>query len=232
MTNIQEHFDSEELARRQARAALLPKPRAVSGEAWSKFVIIMRGVLPAIAIIFGVSALSWPFLQEQEVSFTLSREEVAKSDGVVVMQDLVYVGTLDNMQIFRLEAREGLQDSPAAPRIKLTTIKASMDLPDDVKVSFQAGQGIYETKLEILTVTEMVTLTTSNGYQLNMNGAVVNIKEQTAIGKGPITGITPVGTLSAGRVEIMADDQEAKFSEGVKLRIEPNKIKSKKVEKP
>lgn len=225
MTNIREHFSSEELARSQARAALLPKPQAANGRGWSSFVVVMRRTLPAIAIIFGISALFWPFLQKQEVSFTLSREEVAKSDGVVMMQNLVYVGTLDNMQIFRLEAKEGVQDSPAAPRIKLTAIKASMELPQGIKVSFQAGQGMYETKSEILSIAETVTLTTTNGYQLSMNGAVINIKEQTAVGNGPIIGITPVGSLTAGHVEILADDQEAKFSGGVKLRIKPKKIK-------
>lgn len=231
MTDIREHFDSEELARARAREALLPKAQIKNGGAWSSFVVVMRVILPAIAIIFGLAAMSWPFLQKQEVSFTLSKDEVAKSDGVVVMQNLAYVGTLDNMQIFRLEAEEGLQDSPAAPRIKLTAIKASMDLPDGVRVSFQAGQGIYETQPEILTIAETVTLVTTNGYELKMSGAVINIKEQTAIGKGPITGITPVGTLSAGGVEIMADDQEVKFSGGVKMRIEPRKIKIIRAEK-
>ena len=225
MSEVTEHFDSAELARERAREARLPVPHKANGWAWSSFVVVMRVTLPAIAIIFGLAALSWPILQNQEVSFTLSREEVAKSDGVVMMQDLVYVGTLDDMQIFRLEAKEGMQDSPASPRIKLTAIKASMELPDGVKVSFAAGEGIYETKPEILTIAEKVTLETTNGYQLNMNGAVVNIKEQSAIGMGPVTGITPVGSLRAGRVEILAGDEEANFLGGVKLRIEPRKIK-------
>ena len=231
MSETREHFESEELARERAREALLPNVQVSDGRVWSSFVVVMRAILPAIAIIFAISALSWPFLQQQEVSFTLSREEVAKSDGVVLMQNLVYVGTLDNMQVFRLEAEEGLQDSPAAPRIKLTTIKASMELPEGVRVFFQAGQGVYETKEEILSIAETVTLTTTNGYQLSMNGAVVNIKEQTAVGKGPIIGITPVGSLTAGRVDISADDQEATFSGGVKMRIEPRKIKIIRAEK-
>ena len=232
MSDTREHFESEELARERAREALLPNVQVSNGRLWNSFVIVMRITLPAIAIIFTISALSWPFLQQQEVSFTLSREEVAKSDGVVLMQNLVYVGTLDNMQVFRLEAEEGLQDSPAAPRIKLAAIKASMELPEGVKVSFQAGQGIYETKGEILSIAETVTLQTTNGYQLSMNGAVVNIKEQTAVGKGPIVGVTPIGELTAGHVEILAEDQEAKFSGGVRLKIKPKKIKINRVEKP
>ena len=91
---------------------------------------------------------------------------------------------------------------------------------------------MYETKEEILSIAETVTLTTTNGYQLSMNGAVVNIKEQTAVGKGPIVGITPVGSLTAGRVEILASDQEVTFSGGVALRIKPSKIKINRVEKP
>lgn len=224
MSENAEHFDSEERAREHAREALLPRDTVRQGKAWSSFVVVMRVVLPAIAIIFGLAALSWPLLQEQEVSFTLSREDVARSDGVVKMQDLVYVGTLDNMQIFRLEAEEGVQDTPSSPRIILTTIKAAMELQDGVQVSFSAGEGIYETKNEILTIAETVTLETTNGYKLNMNGAVVDIKGQTAVGNGPVTGITPVGSLSAGRVVINADDEEAHFSGGVKLHIVPNKI--------
>lgn len=225
MSEITEHFDSEELARTHAREALLPLPQGEINLGWNKFVVVMRIVLPLTAIIFGLAAMSWPILQNREVSFTLSREEVAKSDGVVMMQNLVYVGTLDDMQIFRLEAKEGLQDSPAAPRIKLTTIKASMELPDGVQLSFAAGEGVYETKTEVLAIDGTVTLATTNGYHLTMNGVDVNIKEQRAIGKGPITGTTPVGFLTAGRVEISAQDEEANFMGGVHLRIEPKKIK-------
>ena len=231
MADISEHFDSEELARERAREALLPQEKVVTSGAWNSFVVIMRIILPVTAVVFGLTALSWPFLQEQEVSFTLSREEVAKSDGVVVMKDLAYVGTLDDMQIFRLEAEEGLQDSPTAPVIKLSTIKASMALPDGVLVSFRAGEGVYETQPEILSIAETVTLETTNGYRLNMNGAMINIKEQTAIGYGPIIGITPVGALSADRIEIKADDQEANFMGRVRLRIEPKKIKIQTQEK-
>jgi len=227
MAKTKDHVPDEDSARVVARSALLPKKIAANTGEWDRFVLLMRKVLPALAVILALVTMGWPLINNDEVSFTLSREEVAKSNDVILMKNLVYVGTLSADRVFRLEAAEGRQDSPTTPRIVLTDIVARMDIEDGVEAHVSAGQGVYHTGEDILRIAEQVTLETSNGYTLSMTGAEVFLKNQRAIGSGPVVGKTPLGRLDAGRVEIIVQDAEGVFDGGVKLKIIPRRTTTK-----
>jgi len=227
MANVENHFPDEDTAQEVARSALLPKKIVADTGQWDRFVLLMRKLLPGLAAVLALITMGWPLINNTEVSFTLSREEVAKSDDVILMQNLVYVGTLSADRVFRLEAAQGRQDSPTAPRIVLTDIVARMDIEDGVEAHVAAGEGIFHTGEDILKIAEKVTLETSNGYTLSMTGADVFLKDQKAIGSGPVVGKTPLGRLDAGRVEIIVQDAEGVFDGGVKMKIIPRRRTTK-----
>lgn len=225
MSDTDDHYPSGEKARNDARDALSPKAVAFSTGQWDRFVLFMRLAMPGLAVVLIAVTLLWPLLNDTEVSFTLSQEKVAKSDDQILMQNLVYVGTLNADRVFRLEAAEGRQNSPTTPRIALTDIRARMDIEDGVEAHVSAGQGVFHTQDDVLRVAETVTIETSNGYSLTMTGADVHLKEQRAVGYGPVNGTTPMGRLSAGRVEIIVKEAEGVFDGGVTLHIVPRRIR-------
>ncbi len=218
-----DHYTSPGLAREEAMAALSPVVMGPSSPIWDTFIHGMRIILPITAIILGGVTLLWPILNETEVSFTLSKDEVAKSDGVIRMMNLSYAGTDGLDRLFRVHAASGLQENPSSPRVRLTDIQAEMELDPGMPATVKARTGIYRMKEGTLSLVGGVHVNTSNGYRLDMDGAEVDLKAHTATGQGAITGSSDLGTLEAGRMEILVDEREGLFDGGVKLSITPRR---------
>lgn len=225
MTPVHEDqpYESAHAAREQARAALGPVPYVAVSSSWDRFIALMRFTLPAAAVVLGLVTVLWPFVNDTEVSFTLSKDDVAKSDGQIRMTNMRYTGTDAVDRLFTVEAASGLQDTPSSPRIRLTDIKAEMALEPGIPATVEARTGIYRMKESTLSLVGGVHVQTGNGYKLDMAGAEVDLKAHKATGQGSIKGQSRLGTLEAGRMEILVDEEEGIFDGGVTLHIEPRR---------
>lgn len=218
-----EHFGSATTARERARAALGPMKIVPVGRHWDSFIIVMRLVLPICALVLGSVTILWPFINETEVSFTLSREEVAKTSSVVHMTNLRYVGTDTGNRLFRIEASAGQQEDANAPIIRLSDIRARMELQPDLPAFVHARTGIYRMKESTLELIGGVSVRSAAGYQLEMDGAEVDLKAHTAKGTGKIKGASELGQLEAGSMEVLIDTHEGVFEGGVRLHLVPRR---------
>jgi lipopolysaccharide export system protein LptC len=221
--SVPDHFESTRAARERAREALSPLPVMPQGDSWDRFIIVMRLVLPVLALVVGGMTVLWPFINEKEVSFTLSREEVAKSDGVIHMTNPRYVGTDSGNRLFSVEASSGRQEDASSPRIRLSDIRAQMELQPGNPAFVHARTGIYRMKDSTLSLVGGVSLRSAAGYQLEMDGAEIDLKAHTAVGNGNIRGASEIGQLQAGRMEILVDTQEGVFEDGVKMSLVPRR---------
>ncbi|MBV1900810.1 MAG: hypothetical protein KUG56_03965 [Kordiimonadaceae bacterium] len=184
---------------------------------WDKFIKAMQITLPITAVILGTVTMLWPFLNDNEVSFTLSTDDVAEGNSSVRMTNMRYVGTDAVNRLFEVEAASGFQDHPSAPRIKLSDIRASMKLDEAGPATVVARTGIYRTKESILSLLGGVELKTGNGYILSMAGAEIDLKNHLVNGQGTVKGVAELGTLEASKFAIIVDEEEAVFDGGVHL---------------
>lgn len=190
---------------------------------WDTFIRVMRYFLPVAAAIIGCVTMLWPFLNDNEVSFNLSTDDVTKGDTSIHMTNMHYVGTDKINRLFHVQAATGLQDSPASPRVKLTDIRADMTLDESGTASVEARTGIYRTRENTLSLVGGVRMVTGNGYTLEMAGAEIDLKGHIATGQGAIKGVAKLGRMEANRVTIFADKEEAIFEGGIKIHIEPQR---------
>lgn len=225
-TPVKDHYTSPETAREIARQALVPVSNAMPTKSWDMFIRAMQIVLPVFAIVLGVLTAGWPFLNDTEVSFTLSKDDVAKSDDVVRMTNMNYVGTDQKDRLFRIYAADGEQDTPTAPRVRLTDIHAEMELTPGNTAVVDARTGIYRVQDASLSLVGGVVLNTANGYSLNMDGAEIDLRERLAVGQGNISGAADLGTLKATKVTLKVEEREALFEGGVTLHIKPDRTGS------
>lgn len=237
MANNHDHFTSKEVAheaaheaahkadRETARAALLPAPKGQSHTRWDRFVLLMRLTLPVFALVAGAVTIGYPLLNDNQLSFTLSTEDVLKGDDTVHMKALKYRGTDAINRLFTVTAASGFQKDPGADTISLNDIRASIQMKDEVGsiALVTARKGRYQKKEGLLYLIGGVQLNTTSGYSLEMNGAEVYLKERRAIGNGGIMGETPLGTLSADRFSVDVDNEIGQFSGRITLKIIPKK---------
>ena len=193
---------------------------------WDKFIRAMQIILPFAAIVLGTVTMLWPFLNDNEVSFTLSTDDVAEGDSSVHMTNLHYVGTDAVNRLFEVTAATGFQDNPQSQRIKLSDIQAKMNLDKAGPATVTARTGIYRTKESILSLLGGVKLSTGNGYTLTMAGAEIDLKNHLVDGQGAVKGVADLGTLEASKFKIRVDEQEGIFDGGVHLHIIPKRPNS------
>lgn len=220
---VKEHFHSQEKARERALQALRPNGDGPARTDWDAFIRLMQIILPVGALILGVITIGWPFLNDTEVSFTLSKDDVARSDGVIRMTNMSYVGTDVRDRLFKIQATAGEQDTPSAPRIRLTDIEAEMELEPGNEATVVARTGIYRTRENSLSLVGGVNLETGNGYHLEMAGAEIDLRARTAIGQGNVIGRSDLGVLTAAQVNLNVEEREAIFDGGVSLKITPKR---------
>lgn len=203
--------------------ALKPGPTSTAPMHWDGFIRFMQIFLPIGALILGTVTVGWPFLNDAEVSFTLSKDDVARSDGVIRMTNMNYVGTDARDRLFRIHATSGEQDNPNAPRVRLADIHAEMELNEGQTATVDARRGIYRTRDNSLSLVGGVNLQTGNGYFLEMSGAEIDLRTREATGQGDVKGRADLGTLEAARMSLNVRDKEAVFEGGVKLHIVPQR---------
>lgn len=222
--SVEDHYQSPEQARAIALANLRPDGSPRQDTQWDSFIRLMQIILPVGALVLGIITAGWPLLNDTEVSFTLSQDDVAKSDDIIRMTNMRYVGTDSKDRLFRIQASAGEQDNPNAPRVRLSDIDAEMELGPENPATVTARTGIYRTKDNSLSLVGGVNLATGNGYTLDMAGAEIDLKTRSAIGQGSIKGQSDLGELTAARMALNVEAKEAVFDGGVKMHIVPRRI--------
>ena len=206
----------------------MPRPHSDYGDSWDKYVSFMRWTLPVAALIVGAITVGWPLLNETEVSFTLSQEDVKRGDDKVHMEKLQYTGTDAVDRLFKIVASSGSQENPHAPRIRLEEIRADINIAP-ITAEYKnpafitAKTGIYRIADATLSLIGGVHLETSDGYLIDMAGAEVDLRARKAVGQGSVAGKSPLGILTADRLELDVNDSVAIFNGSVKIRITPNR---------
>lgn len=231
MVSHKDHFEDKDAAREAARAALLPVSRGNALSAWDGFISAMRYILPVLALVAGAVTVGWPLLNETEVSFTLSNEDVLRGDDKVHMKSLRYRGTDAVNRLFTVTAESGLQSNPNAQKVRLSGIRASIQLQDAGLALVTARNGTYHKKNATLSLIGGVNLETGSGYSLEMSGADVQLRQRIAMGRGNVKGETPIGALTADNFKVDVDQSIGTFNGLVKLHIVPKRTKRKNVKK-
>ena len=194
---------------------------AKSGNAYDRYVLAMRLFLTVLAATLLAILGLWPAFQDDEVSFTLSYEDVAASDDQIRMINPRYVGKDAFDRVFTIAAASGLQDSPDDPRIRLEKISASLDLEENVQMMATSRSGTYFVDQGYLELGGDVVLETTDGYRFTGGTARFDLTRHTASSEQEIAGYGPLGHFQAGSFQIQIDEKRVIFEGGVRMQLDP-----------
>ena len=194
---------------------------AKSGLIYDRYVLFMRLFLTVVALVLVIILGLWPAFNDEEVSFTLSYEDVAASDDQIRMVNPRYVGKDAFDRVFTISAASGLQDSPDDPRIRLEKISASLDFEENFRVIASSRSGTYFVDQGYLELGGDVVLETTDGYRFTGGTARFDLSKHTASSQEEISGYGPLGRFRADRFEIRIDEKRTIFEGRVNMRLDP-----------
>jgi lipopolysaccharide export system protein LptC len=190
---------------------------------YSRFVDLMRILLPAVAAALIAVVALWPHLTGGYGSLIIPMLRNAEIDGIdaMRMRHPRYVGQTSHAEPYAVTAEEALVD-PAAPElIRLDRLAASITTVSRREVRLVALSGLYDREQEELDLAGGVELTTSDGYRFATETAKIDLRQGRVVGRTPIAGSGPAGDLAAGRFEIREGGDVLFFAGRVKVTVLP-----------
>lgn len=194
---------------------------AVTVKGYDLFVRAMRLGLSLVALGFLTFVVLWPTLRDDEVSFTLSYEDVLPSDDQIHMVNLEYVGTDKRDRMFKISADRGIQSSPDDPRIRLETIAASMMLEPGIDADVTSTGGTYYVKAKVLVMDGGMELITTDGYRFSAGASRLDLGNRLVTSDAPIEGTSKFGDFAAQGFQIRVDDRLVIFDGRTRMRVFP-----------
>jgi lipopolysaccharide export system protein LptC len=109
---------------------------------------------------------------------------------------------------------------PAAPdRIQLDTLAATVETAERA-LDLAAPSGVYHRASEKLDLGGGIELLTSDGYRFETESARVLLQDGRIVGRQPIAGSGPAGTLAADQFEIRSGGEVMRFEGRVKVMLQ------------
>lgn len=172
-------------------------PRAGHSVRHTRFVGLMRHLLPALAVGLLALVVAWPhFLPEERVQVGYGKPSVGDVDGyTLTMSNPRYYGLDKDERPFTVVADTARQTSPQA--LTLDQPRADIQTRDGAGILLDAREGVYRQKEQLLDLTGGVNLYHDAGYELHTQAAHVDLKAGSAEGRHPISGHGPTVRLEA-----------------------------------
>lgn len=189
-------------SKRLERLRLRHSPLA-GHHSYSRFVRVMKILLPSLAAVLLALVVVWPRLHLEDTRFRLGFANLS-ADAVqtLSMENARYFGIDQNNRPFTVTSDRATQEDAQPDIVDLTQPKADFTSKDGSGVFLQADRGYYHQKAQLLDLIGNVSLYHDKGYELHTERAEVNLADSTAHGEVPVHGQGPQGVLEGEGFQI------------------------------
>ena len=209
-------------SRRRNRYYLTPRARAQQPKWYSRFVRMMKFLLPAVAALLIALILVWPYLKTEDIGFRISFAALtADQTEDPSMVNPRYLGIDKDNQSFSITADLARNLGQGSMSVELEMPKADITLEDGSWLVVTAENGIYQRLEQTLKLTGSVNLYHDSGYEFRTAEARVDLEKGTAAGTAPIRGQGPFGDLQAEGFRLIDKGRTIIFTGKSKLVLYP-----------
>ena len=213
--------------KRKRRDSLVLTPRHADGikvnRTYSRFVAVMRWLLPVAAILLIAILVGWPGRDSGDGTRTLSFINMGRQDESLRMISPRYVGTDSHGRPFVITADAATQDEADQDLITMDAVEADVTLEDGRWIVLQSPTGLYNRREQTLHLNEWVNIYSDDGSQFNASDVKLDLANGLASSESPVHGQSPMGLLYANGFKVLDGGKRTRFEGGVKLTIEPMK---------
>lgn len=190
---------------------------------YSRFVGVMKVVLPTIALLLVCMVAVWPYLEPDDFRFRIGFSKLDLTDaGDPSAINPRFLGTDKQNQIYSVTADLAKNLVQEAGTIELEMPKADILLKDGAWVVVTAETGLVNRGSETLELTDGVTVYHDKGYEFLTSRAMVYLNDRVVTSDQPVQGQGPFGRTSSEGIQVV-DKGEVVFLTGrSKVVLYPN----------
>lgn len=187
---------------------------------YSRFVGMMKLLLPLLALGLVIAVVTWPSEFRQVAGFHLPY--ASSADGAAAELAMVqprYLGTDSRNRPFIVTANRATQDPQDQRLITLDRLQADMSMADGQWFTILADSGVYHQQRQHLRLQGTINLYSDQGYEFHTQIVEIDLKRGRASSDQPVRGQGPFGTLRADRLEVEDYGRRLIFKGNVRMLI-------------
>ena len=132
-----------------------------------------------------------------------------------------YMGMTREGDVLNIFAKEMTPKNDVMSEVFADRPSSQIKLKEGRIININSNSGLLKNDSETMTMKGDVEIITSDGYSLNASKLDVKLDQTWAFAYGPVRGLTPAGTLTAGSLEIKrsskTDGLKYYFDDGVRV---------------
>ncbi len=195
---------------------------------YSRFVYLMKFVLPATAFTLIILVFLWPNFDTNDLRFQLGFSalnfEIGSEPSMINPR---YHSADGKSQPYSVTAdlakrvdKDKSDDGSGA--LELEMPKADIMMKDGTWLVLTAKNGIFEKKKQKLILLGTVNLFHDSGFEVKTKKAYIDLKNGIAIGNSPVEGQGPFGHLKGEGFRLLDKGKTIHFTGKSKLTINPS----------
>ena len=206
---------------RRARFSAMSERQRPRGLKWySRFVQMMKVLLPAVAVLLIVLILVWPYLRSEDIRFKLSFAALTANETEdPSMVNPRYLGIDKENQTFSITADLARRLAEGSSAIELEMPKADITLNDGTWLVVTAYNGIYKQVKKTLDLSGAVNMFHDSGYEFKTSKVSIDLEKGLAKGDAAVRGQGPFGDLRGEGFRLIDKGKTIVFTGKSKLVI-------------
>ncbi len=187
----------------------------------TRFVSVMKWVLPLAAILLLGVAFIMPGLKGEDDKITLDYSNITHNDNKLTMTKPRFLSSDQGNQQYMVTADSASQESAESSRVELVNMQADITLANGQWFSVSAPKGWLDQEKETLDLVGGVEIFSDDGNQIYAKSARVLLGEKRVLSPDGLSGHGPLGDLSSDSFVANQLTGTLKFEGNVKMTLYP-----------
>jgi lipopolysaccharide export system protein LptC len=205
------------------------RTRAPVSKWYSRFVQMMKVLLPVVAALLIILILVWPYLRSEDLRFRLSFAALtANQNEDPSMVNPRFLGIDKENKAYSITADLARNLAAGTSSVELEMPKADITLDDGTWLVLTAKTGIFRRAKKTLDLTGAVNLFHDSGYEFKTSKAVIDLQKGVASGSEAVRGHGPFSEIQGEGFRLFDKGKTIIFTGKSKLVIFPGLGKSAK----
>jgi len=199
-------------------------------------VRLLRIGVPAAALggVGIVVLLTWFNPLRTLPNLPVSVGNLVVSGTKITMEAPKLTGYTRDNRAYNITAEAAAQDVTNPTVLELSGIRAKVEMQNSATVDMTAVAGVYDTKSEMLTLTQYIVLISSEGYEGHLTEATADVRKGNVVSEKPVEVLMKNGKLVANRMDVVDSGVLLRFDAGVivDLTSAPSGPADRKAQRP
>ncbi len=176
---------------------------------------LRRAMVVGSVLAVSVIAIVVIFDPFRHLPLGFSVSSVGVEGTVVTMESPKISGLRPDGGAYAITARQGVQDITKPSIMELRDVDATVGMLDTTSSRITADQGVYDSKIDRMTLTGHARIKNTSGYDLVMRNAVMNFKTGVFSSSEHVKVDVSGGTISSDQLEVTDDGHKVSFNGAV-----------------